>query len=751
MMAGLHSMDMQQGTFATPRSWKAKWIGSGDRHADWRAPSRPAPYFRKCFELRTVPADAKAFVCGLGYFELYINGRRVGDHVLDPAPTVYDRRARYLVFEVAALLRPGCNVIAAVLGNGWYNCQTAEVWHFDKAPWQDEPKLLCEVVSGGEVLAKTDSSWKCFRDGPIRENQLRNGEEYDAGLEMPGWNDDGFDDSRWQQAVIVPGPGGVLTEQRQPPCRVTRTVPPVASWTTSINSTIYDFGENLTGWVRVHARGKAGGRIEINYSELVSYDHLDQHNIEAGILSGKVQTDIITVGDGDLVREPSFTYHGFRYVQLFMSDGIELVGIEARMVNTDFRKKASFESSSPILDALFNCTAHTYLCNFTGIPTDCPHREKNGWTGDALMACRTGLALFDSASAYAHWLQTFRDCQRPNGQLPAIVPTGGWGYNRFSGPAWDSAFVLIPWQVYLHTGDNSAMEAQYDGIMRYLQYLEGVSEDHIVAIGLGDWCHWSMARICPPALTSTAFFHLDVATMARYSRMSGRLDAAARLDDLASRIRSAFMREFRNGDTDYGDGGMTALACAAYCGLAPQRCRKPLADRIAALSAARSHTADFGILGALFVPRVLAEYGHADTALKIITQTEKPGWGHWIEQGATTLHENWYSSASQNHVMFGDIAAWMIEYAAGLRPSPDAPGFAQITLSPAFGCGLGFVRASCLVPSGRLDIFWERTAGGWKIAIGVPTGLPASLVMPDASVHRLEDGVNDIEIAAVNP
>ena len=279
------------------RKWSSNWISAGFCLNNWQAPARPAPYFRRAFEWDG-RGEAVVYLCGLGYYELYLNGEKVGDHVLDPVVTQYDRRARYVKYDLSSRLRKGANTFGVILGSGWYNLLTSEVWHFDKVSWNDYPKLILELEIDGKVALRTDESWKCLREaGPITFTQLRNGEFYDARKEIPGWSENSFDDSAWEKAKIIPGPGGVLTEQVMPPCRVTRTLRPARELKSRSGGIIYDIGQPVAGWARIRVRGERGAVVRLRYSELINdgEDDIDQSNISSFILSGETQTDRYTL------------------------------------------------------------------------------------------------------------------------------------------------------------------------------------------------------------------------------------------------------------------------------------------------------------------------------------------------------------------------------------------------------------------------------------------------------------------------
>jgi alpha-L-rhamnosidase len=721
---------------------QAKWIGrSGVLNGNWQAKVIPAPFFRKKFVYNQDSAKAEVAICGLGYYELFINGRKVGDHVLDPVVTQYNQHVRYVVYDVTEYLHAGDNVIAVVLGNGWYNAHTEEIWHFNKSPWYDYPKFLLQMEADNQIVLISDASWRC-KPGPIVFDGLRNGETYDARLELDGWLGSDYDDSTWEHAARVAPPGGVLEEQTMPPCKVMQTIPCAEQWITPEGNTLYDFGENLTGWVKIKVSGESGAELIIKYGERLSDNRSLEQDINSVLtLSGEFQTDrYILKGGGNEVWEPRFTYHGFQYAQISITGAAEIDKIEARFVHTAFEQIGTFSCSDKTINRLQECTLRSYKGNFTGIPTDCPHREKNGWTGDAQLAAETGLWNFDTATSYEHWIDTIADTQRPSGQLPGIIPNSGWGYNCGNGPAWDSAFILIPWYIYLYTGRVNAIKAHYDAMKKYVDYCSYMADGNIVSFGLGDWCHVDQERIVDPALTSTAYYYVDALIIAKFAEILGRTGDIQSYTALAADIKKAFNKCFYRGNGIYAKGEQTAMGCALYQGLVDDSEKIHVVQKLVEAVNGNGVKPDFGILGAKYIPRALADNGNVALAYKLITQPDFPGWAHWLQQGTTTLWESWNGKDSKNHIMFGDISAWMYHYLAGVRPDPENPGFKNVIIQPNPVPGLDWARAAYKLPSGEIKLDWKLTGDKFELDIELPEHTTATVIMPDENSFSLKDG-----------
>ncbi|HEX8324143.1 MAG TPA: family 78 glycoside hydrolase catalytic domain [Tepidisphaeraceae bacterium] len=736
----------------SPTDFVAKWINTGREHHNWQAKVLAAPLLRKSFALPTGVRSARAYVCGLGYHELQVNGRRAGDRVLQPIVSQYDRRSRYVTYDITDLLQAGDNAIGVILGNGWYNAHTADVWHFDKAPWRDYPKLWLQadvtLDDGTTIRVISDATWKTASSA-ITFDGLRNGETYDAKQESSGWSTGVFDDSAWAHTVVVPGPGGVLSAQWGPACHVAETLLAVGRHELSPGVAVYDFGQNLTGHARIRVSGAAGQTVVLQYAERVAADgDIDVADVGRFIKSGDVQTDRFTPAtDATETWEPRFTYHGFRYVRVAGLTPSAEVDIEARVVETELPPAGDYTASDDLLNKIHAATRRGFRGNFTGIPTDCPHREKNGWTGDAQLAAEAGLLNFRVGPAYHEWVETLVDAQRPSGQLPGIVPTSGWGFNWGSGPAWDAALLLIPWNVYLYTADDAMIRQHYGAMCRYMDFCASMANGHVLDFGLGDWLHVDKSRRPGVALTSTAYYFTFARLMVRFARLLNRPGDVDAFDALGRDIRVAFNARFHRGDGAYDNAGQTAQACVLYHGLAEESGIGRVVERLVDAVHAHDDRPDFGILGAQWVPRALADHGHTALAYRLLTQRAYPGWAWWIEQtGATTLYESWDGRSSRNHVMFGDIDAWMFHYVAGLRPDPQRPGFRHALVRPFFPDTLRSFDAWHETPGGRLRSTWQRDGTVVRLSVTVPPNGTASVMLPDGRAQDAGPGAHDFLI-----
>jgi alpha-L-rhamnosidase len=725
-----------------PDDWRGRWItapGSDDLEP------QPAPYFRKGFALSKEPKTARVYICGLGYYELHLNGAKVGDHVLDPALTRYDRRALYVTYDVTDQLRQGANALGVILGNGWYNMHTRAVWDFDKAPWRGRPTVRCQLevtfTDGSRRTIASDGTWR-VKTGPILFDSIRNGEIYDARLEMPDWDTAGHKDIDWPLAVIGGGPDGQLAAQMMPPIKVTKTFKPVALTEPKPGVYVFDTGQNMAGWVRLKVSGAAGTRVDLKYGERLNNDGaVDQKEIGQHIKSGRVQTDTyILSGEGTEIWEPRFVYHGFQYIEVAgLPREPDLNTLEARVVHTAFDRAGTFECSNELFNRIQQNTLWSYVSNFHGYPTDCPHREKNGWTGDAHLAAETGLYNFHAAPAYSKWLDDFKDEQRAGGELAAIIPTGGWGYHWGNGPAWDSAYVLIPWYLYQYRGDERILAEHYERLRRYVDYLTSEAEGHIVSIGLGDWAPAKSKT--PEKITSTGYYYRDALIVSEIAGMMGKTADAGKYRELALRIRGAFNERFYDRRTGtYESGTQTAMSCALYHGLVPPDQQRRVLENLAAMIEKNDGHLDAGILGTKYLIDALTAHGRADVVYEMAAKTTYPSWGHWLQQGATTLWEQWNGQASRNHIMFGHLSTWFYQALAGIDLDPEAVGFKRLIIKPQLLGDIEWVKATHECMYGTIRSGWKIQGDEFTLDVTIPANTTATIYVPSDKERFITEG-----------
>ncbi len=714
----------------------AHWIAEYIRRRAWTH----SPVFRKRFTVDH-PERAQCAVCGLGFFELYLNGRKVGNDLMTPAFTRYDVRCEYYVYEVGAYLKPGENVAEIRLGNGFYNQGINDILRSECAMWKNDPRFLLKLTSAAQTLLVSDEQW-LVAHGPILNNSIRTGECYDARRELADWlPGDTPDPKIWHRVYRSDSPGGELTLATAPPCRVVRKLAPAARWITRDGAQILDFGENIAGNCEIKVSGAAGQSIRLIHGEKLNDERdLDNSHIGLYTFAGDFQTDRYTLaGRGSERWSPTFGYHGFQYVKVFADPGVVLQRIEARVIRSDFAEIGAVNTSDPTLNELVVMARRSYESNFVNLPTDCPHREKFGWTGDAQLMCELGLWYYRSDANYRAWLHSMRDCQRRSGQVPGIVPLGQhWQF----GPVWDSALILIPFQVWKFTGDREIVRENYAAGRALMNYFASLAQNDLIEFGPGDWCHVHQEQAIPGIVDASAYYFVCAQAMAVMAEIAGCGAEQSVWRELAARIRTAFQEQFYHGDGHYCRDEVTALGLALECGLAAPEDRGRVAFRLDELVRRNECRADFGIVGAKVVPRALAHCGYFDTALRLLTQRQYPGWGWWLEQGATSFWETWRGEMSRNHVMFGDVGAWCMEYACGVRPEIAAPGFRHFTVSPPESRLLTSCEMNYHTPHGLLAWRWHGENGAFEGELRVPEGCRATFRPPHRAEVELDVGIH---------
>ena len=746
-------------------AWKGEWIAyraklDADETADMsvqhdaESPSRimqkvASPLLRKEFVATKPIKRATAYICGLGFHELHINGEKVGDAVLEPSYTRYDKRALYVTHDVTKLVKKGDNAIGVMLGNGWYNCHSRDSWDFDRAQWRNPPRMLfqmkIEYADGSKGLIVSDGSWKTTT-GPIVYDCIRNGEHYDARKEKPGWDKPDYSDSDWKPVVIVSAPTDKIVAEMAPPAKVMETLKPVKMTEPKPGVFVFDMGRNIAGWCRLKVAGPVGTTVTIRYDERLHEDGtLNQQNAEH-IRTGEFQTERYTLkGVGTEVWEPRFVYNGFQYAQVEGFPGKPtLDSLDLRIVHASFDQIGDFECSNELLNKIHKLTQRSYVSNFIGYPTDCPHREKNGWTGDSQLASETGLYNFNGAANYTRWMNDFDDCQLDDGNLPGIVPTGTWGYAWGNGPAWDSAYFLIPWYVYTYEGDSHLLKAHYAGYKKYIDFVTKRSPDGIADFGLGDWCPpegGAGGHATPAALTSTGYYYVDVKIASVVAGMLGNYGDQKRYANLAEKIRNAFMAKFYNRETGKFTGDeQCGMATAIYQGLAPDSEKdKIMAALVDDVMNKRNGHLWAGILGTKYLLHALTDNGRADVAYTVTSQKTWPSWGNWIEMGATSLWEDWNGVSSRNHIMFGDVDAWFYEALAGINPDPAHPGFKHTIIRPHVVGDLKWAKAHHQTMYGMIKSSWKLDGGKITLNVEIPANTTASVYVPTTSADSVTE------------
>jgi alpha-L-rhamnosidase len=739
-----------------PEDWQAKWIGR-DEPAGSEAPDRrlPARYLRTEFTVASAVRRAMVYYCGLGTSELYLNGAKVGDHVLSPGLTDYDKRALYVTFDVTRQLVHGKNAIGLILGNGRYYAPRAERtrnFGFPKAIL----RLDIEYQDGSSAAVVSGPEWKLSTHGPILANNEYDGEEYDARLEFAGWDRPGFDDSAWEAAQLVAAPAGPLAAQMAEPLRVLENLVPVNIKLVRPGVWIYDMGQNMVGWCHLLVSGPKGTEIRLRHAETLAPDG----SLYVANLRTARATDIYTLkGEGVEEYEPRFTYHGFRYVELTESPvpaGTSAITLRGHVVHDDMQAIADFSSSSDMLNKIHHNVFWGIRGNYRSIPTDCPQRdERQGWLGDRSQVSRSESYMFDIAAFYSKWEQDLADSQRGNGSIPDVAPNFWPIYN--DDITWPSTFLFVPGMLYDQYGDRRVLERAYPAIKKWIEHERGYLQDGLMPKDMyADWCvppedpklihSRDPARVTNRTLIATAYYYHLLRLAARYARMLGQPADATGYEALAERVNAAFQKRFLKPATGvYDNATQTSSVLPLFFNLAPAENRAALlASLVDNIERVTNGHVGTGLVGAQFLMRTLTDNGRADLAYEIATQPTYPGWGYMVSKGATTVWELWNGDTadpamnSGNHVMqIGDLAVWMYEYLAGIRPDPANPGFRHILIHPYPAGDLSFVKASHQSLYGKIAASWKKDGGAFTLSVSIPPNTTATVWVPLRDHHAV--------------
>lgn len=731
-------------------NWQGTWISDGNN-----IDKRPAPYFRRIFN----PAGkkikaARAYVAAAGLYELYLNGEKVGNHRLDPMYTRFDRRNLYVSYDVTPHVKAGKNAIGVLLGNGWYNMQSIAVWNFDTAPWRARPTFCMDLrityEDGTTSVVKTDGDWKTS-SGPIVFNSIYTAEHYDARLEQKGWNTAEFDDQKWRGVSLRSVPSGQLVSQLMHPIRDVQTIPVQSMKVFNDSTYVFDLGRNIAGVTEISVQGSAGTVVRIKHGErLLENGRVDLSNIDVYYRpkdgSDPFQTDLFTLkGKGLETFKPKFNYKGFQYVEVTSHKPVKLEksSITGYFMHSDVPVAGKINASSTLVNKLWAATNNSYLSNLYGYPTDCPQREKNGWTGDGHFAIESGLYNFDGITIYEKWLADHRDEQQPNGVLPDIIPTGGWGYGTANGTDWTSTIAIIPWNVYLFYGDAKLLEDSYESIKKYVNYVERISPEGLTTFGRGDWV--PVKSESPLEYTSSVYYYVDALILSRAAEMFGKPGDQKYYSDLAAKIRAAINQKYFNVQTGiYGSGLQTELSVALQWKIVPNGMEAKVAENLANRVKKDGNHLDVGVLGAKAILNALSENGQAQTAYQLAVQDTYPSWGWWIVNGATTLYENWNIQAerdiSLNHMMFGEIGGWFFKGLGGIMIDENQPGFKHILFKPNFVQGLQHFDAEHEGPHGKIRSFWKRQGKNVRYTVTIPANSSATVYFPLQAGQRAYEG-----------
>ncbi len=714
----------------------------------------PAHYFRGTY-LSGRERNAEITVAVCGFYELYFNGEKITRGFLSPYISNTDDLIYYDRYIVK--LEEGENVIGVLLGNGFHNNPGGYIWDFDKASFRSAPMFSLKLESDGEVLLVSGESFK-VADSPIRCDDYRFGEHYDANYEIDGWSLRGFDDGLWKSALPATPPKGEIRIADVEPIIKAEEIAPVEIIKCS-DGYIYDFGVSNAGVCRLRVSGERGQKIILRHADSIvdgepNVSQIWDTRFNWDFVKDKVHTDsYVCRGEGEEVYEPSFTYHGFRYVKVYgITESQATKELLTYLVyHTKLDTVGDFSCSDPMANKIQQITRRSTLSNFHHFPTDCPQREKNGWCADAALSCETALLNFNPERNYREWIRNVCLAQREDGALPGIVPTGGWGFEWGNGPAWDCVLAYLPYYTYILRGEVDMIREAAPYLMRYLRYLEGRKDEKgLLAIGLGDWCHVGGWNIKAPLVVTDTIISMDIAAKAAVMFRAVNMSAEAEYAlDEAKKYRDAIRKNLIdfNSMTVFGEC-QSCQAMALYYGVFEDSEKACAFEILLDFVHAAGDSIDLGVLGGKVIFHVLSDFGYSDLAFKMITKEEYPSYGNWIKRGATTLWENFLPDSvfSMNHQFWGDVSAWFIKCLAGIKLNPHGQGVNTLEISPSFVDNLDSVSAYHIAPAGKISVSWRRVGEEILLELQIPEGILAEAKL--GSDYSFENGVSSRDVVS---
>ena len=775
-----------------PADWLADWIEPG-----WdETPEafKPCPYLRRTFTLDQPAQSARLYVTSHGLYEASINGHRVGDQVFTPGFTSYYHRLQYQVYDVTDLLQEGENTIGVVLGDGWYRGKifltSSRNVYGNRLGVLAQASIL--LKDGSQVVITSNPDWKA-KTGPILKSDMKDGEQYDARLEMPGWDTPLFDDESWEAVRVAGTSKNNLIASMSVPVRKKETFSPVTILKTPNGDTVADMGQNLAGIVRLKVNGPKGTTVKLRHGEAL--DKNGNFTLANLTLSGGgellQETQYTLKGGGEEIYEPHFTVHGFRYVKVDGYPGELTPGaLTAIAIYSDMPPTGSFECSDPLINQLHHNIQWSQKSNFLDIPTDCPTRERAGWTGDAQIFARTGSYLMDTAAFFTIWLKDLKVGQYPNGMVSNFSPNpfdhtkmgGSAGFlSRLEGSSgWGDAAVIVPWTLFLTFGDRRILEEQYTSMKAWVDYEQKCAQNmnwskffnpamlfnqkrrqrqKFIWDTRYHWGEWLepgdmdgiklLAGIFDRVLfgqpvVATAYFAHSSRILADTAHILGKEDDARYYNELAEKIKTAYVDEFIQPDGRIKPDKQASYVRALQFDLAPTALRGAVMENLVRLVQSSGVHLGTGFLSTPFLCSVLSENGQLGLAYELLNQKTIPSWLYSVTKGATTIWESWEGikedgtpNGSLNHYSYGAVGGWLHRVVAGL--DLDEPGYKRILIRPHPGGGLTYAKTSYLSIYGEIRSAWEIGPRDFNLEVTVPPNTSARVYLPTKDPEQVTE------------
>ncbi|MFN8239556.1 MAG: family 78 glycoside hydrolase catalytic domain [Bacteroidales bacterium] len=756
------------GTFETglltTDEWKAKWIefpGDTVRFS-------PSPHFRKEFSISKQVASARVYITSHGYYELHINGSKTGDQVLTPGWTSYGKRLQYQVYDVTSQLKQGQNAVGVVLGDGWYRGTLA--WGDNWGIYGKKLGLLFQMkvtyTDGKEEVFISDETWKGNQDGAIRMNDIYDGEIYDAGKKLTGWDLPGYNENSWKKVSTATYNNKVIIASESVPVRKIQEIKPVKIFKTPKGVLIVDMGQNMVGWVRLKVNGPKGTVVNLRHAEVMDkFGEFYTTNLRAA----KCQLTYTLAGTGDEVYEPRFTFMGFRYVEVTGFPGdLKPENITGIVVHSDMRPTGSYESSNALLNQLQHNIQWGMKGNFVDVPTDCPQRdERLGWTGDAQVFCRTAAFNMDVAAFFTKWMKDIAADQKPGGEVPDVIPdilNKQDAKTAQPSAAWGDVAVITPWTMYLVYGDKKILETQYPSMKAWVEYIRKKAGDSYIWKGgskYGDWLfykphmysHTEPDGYTQPDFIATAYYAYSSRLLSLAAKELGYTDDEKKYSEIFNSIRKVFNHEYVTPAGRVGTNSQTSYVLALMFDLLPEDMRPAAVKFLVSDIKSRRNHLSTGFVGTSYLCHVLSNNGQADVAYDLLLQETYPSWLYPVKMGATTIWERWDGQKTDstfqdagmnsfNHYAYGAIGDWMYRVSAGIELSK--PGYKGVVLQPTPTSKLAFSKAVLESSYGQIASGWERKDGKIIVTIKIPANTSATIMLPANNTSKVTESGNPV-------
>ncbi|GGI24447.1 family 78 glycoside hydrolase catalytic domain [Pedobacter mendelii] len=740
-------------------------------------PNYSSMSLRKDFDVNKNLVRAVVFVSGMSEFELSVNGKKVGSDLLAPGWTEYKKTILYNSYDITDRVLPGANAIGIVLGNGMYNIQPDSIRYVKflnaYGPLKAIAQLRLEYTDGTVKTVGTDKSWQ-VSPGPITYSNMFGGEDYDANLEIEGWNKPNFKISnKWSQAVETKGgPGGKLkgTSAAAPQVKVIETRKAVKIIKIKDNLWIYDFGQNASMMPKLTVIGKKGDYVRMIPSELLGENGLVDRKsaTQDGVRPAWWQYTL--KGNGQENWKPKFFYQGARYVQVELftaKKGSKLpvvTALEDMIVHSSSTPVGKFSTSNKLFNQIYDLVRWAQRSNMQSLMTDCPHREKMGWLEENHLNGPSLRYNFDMSPLFRKTMSDMADAQLSNGFVPNIAPeyfiagSSDLSNGFRNSTEWGSSFIIVPWQQYLFSGDISLLERYYDRMKDYVNFLASTAKSNIITTGLGDWYDigpkpaWG-SQLTPEAFTGTAIYYYDNLILYNIAKELNKEDDAAFYKQSSEQIRKSFNEKFFNKETGlYATGSNTTSAMPLFLNIVEPQNRTKLFNSLVDSIRKNNNSFNSGEVGYRFLLRALADGGRSDVVYDMNNQSDKPGYGYQIKKGATSLTEKWDAGVgdfgSQNHFMSGQINEWFFNDLVGISPDESGPGFRKIIIKPALLSQLNWVNGEFKSISGNINCSWKRNKDGINLDVVIPVNTSATIFIPCSDVGLLTESgmpVNNVK------